>query len=140
MKTRTQVQLFPRNRYQGGTTAKSYFQHDRDKLAKLLGGATKVSVHFRVYDRASGGVLDVEVSQGAFGTELPAEAARLFTLTPLSQNPSLPWNNTNMPNMPDDGTWYVQGNLMLLDIVAKVSGGASVWVEFEGWAVAEYDA
>ena len=45
-----------------------------------------------------------------------------------------------MPNMPDDGTWYVNINLMLADICALVSGGANVWVEFEGWLVAEYDA
>lgn len=28
---------------------------------------------------------------------------------------------------------------MLLDICALVSGGANLWVEFEGWAVAEFD-
>lgn len=139
MSTRTQIQIFPRNRYLGGTTARKYYPREREKLARLLGGAVKVSVHFRVYDRATGAVLDFEVTQGAFGDELPAEAARSFTLTPLSQNPSLPWNSTNMPSTPDDGTWYVSPNLILLDIAALISGGAGVWVEFEGWAVAEYD-
>lgn len=139
MKSRTQIELFPRNRYLGAATAKRYFPRERERIAKLLGRATKVSVHFRVYDRATGCVLDFEVTQGALGDELPAEAARSFTLTPLSQNPSLPWNATNMPNMPDDGTWYLSPNLMLLDICALVSGGANLWVEFEGWAVAEFD-
>lgn len=123
----------------GATTARSYFPREREGMAKVLGKATKVSVHFRVYTRSTNGVLDFEITQGAFGDELPAEAPRTFTLTALSQNPTLAWNSTNMPNLPDDGTWYVQPNLMLLDIAAKVSGGANEWVEFEGWAVAEYD-
>lgn len=123
----------------GATTARSYFPREREQVARMLGTATKVSVHFRMYNRSTSGVLDFEITQGALGNELPAESPRTFTLTALSQNPSLPWNSTNMPNMPDDGTWYVSPNLMMLDIAAKVSGGANEWVEFEGWAVAEYD-
>lgn len=139
MKSRTVVQLFPRNRYLGGATAKTFFPRDREQMAKLLGGATKVSVHARVYDRSgSGAVLDFEVSQGAFGTEMPAEGARLLTLTASGQTPSLPWNNTNMASLPDDGTFYVSPTLTLLDLAAKVSGGSGVWVEFEAYAVAEY--
>lgn len=139
MKSRTSVQLFPRNRYLGGTTAKGYFPRNREKIAKLLGGATKVSVHVRVCDRSgTGAVLDFEVSQSAFSNEMPSEAARLLTLTAQGQTPSLPYNNTNMSAMPDDGTFYVVPNLIVLDIAAKISGGAAVWVEFEGYAVAEF--
>lgn len=140
MRARTTVQIFPRNRYLGGTTAKSYQPRDREKIARMLGTATRVSVHVRVYDRSSSSaILDFEVSQGAFGDEMPADGARVLNLTPAGQTPTLPWNNTAMGAMPDDGTWYVSPTLMLLDITAKVSGGAGVWVEFEGYAVAEYN-
>lgn len=141
MRSRTSVLLFPRNRYMGGTTAKTYFPRDREKIARMLGTASRVSVHCRVYERSgSGAVLDFEVNQGALDDEMPAEGARQIVLTPAGQTPSLPWNNTNMSNMPDDGTWYVSPTLMLLDIVAKVSGGSGVWVEFELYAVAEYNS
>ena len=139
MRSRVVVSLFPRNRYIGGATAKKYYPREREKLAKMLGGATKVSVHCRVYDRSgSGAVLDFEISQGAFGDELPSEAARLFTLTASGQTPTLPWNNTAMANLPDDGTFYVSPTLIMLDVAAVVSGGANVWVEFELYVVAEF--
>lgn len=140
MRSRTTVLLFPRNRYLGGTAAKAYLPRDREKIARMLGTATRVSVHARVYDRSgTGAILDFEVSQGAFADEMPAEGARMLTLTASGQTPSLPWNNTNMTAMPDDGTFYVSPTLMLVDIAAKVSGGAGVWVEFEVYAVAEYN-
>jgi hypothetical protein len=130
--------IFPRNRYKGAATAVNYFPRDRQKLAKLLGGATKVTSHVRVYDRSTNGVVDFEVDQGSFGEEMPAEAARLFTLTLQGQTPSLPYNSTNMANLPDDGTFYVQATMGLLDIVAKVSGGANTWVDFEMFVTAEF--
>ena len=79
MKNRTLIQIFPRNRYLGAATPKRYYPRERERLAKLIGMATKASVHFRVYDRSTNGVLDFEISQGAFGDELPAESARAFT-------------------------------------------------------------
>lgn len=140
MRNRSSVQLFPRNRYLGGTTAKPYLPREREKVAKMLGTAAKVSLHARVYDRSgSAAILDFKVTQGALGDEMPAEGARLLTVTPASQTPSLPWNNTNMSSLPDDGTWYVTPTLMLLDITAKISGGAGVWVDFEAYAVVEYN-
>ena len=130
--------VFPRNRYLGGATAKSYLPRDREKIAQTLGSATKVTIHCRVYDRSTNGVLNFQVSQGCFGTEQPSESPRIFTITPSSQTPTLPWDSTNMPNLPDDGTWYVQPSMMKLDVAALVSGGANTWVEFEIWATADF--
>lgn len=136
---RLTFQLFPRNRYIGGATAKVYFPRDRVKLHKTLGGATRVSYHVRVYDRSStSAILDFEVSQGSIGDEAPSEGVRVLTLTNLGQSPTMPWNNTNMTSIPDDGTFYVSPTLASLDTAAKVSGGASEWVEFECWATADF--
>ena len=131
--------LFPRNRYLGATTPRYYFPREREKLAKSLGKGVKVTAHARFYDRSSNAaILNFEVTQGAMGDELPADAARLFTMTLSGQNPTLPWDITNMPAKPDDGTWYVVPTMMLLDIAAKISGGAGEWVEFEMYVVVEY--
>lgn len=132
------VQTFVRNRYKGAAAAVIYYPRDREKLAKLLGGASKVTFHTRVYDRASGGVVDFECNHGCFGGEMPAEAPRLFTLTNGGQTPSLPYNATNMANLPDDGTFNALPAMGLMDVAAKVSGGANVWVEFEQWVTAEF--
>ena len=137
---RTTVQLFPRNRYRGGANAIVYFVRDRQAVAKLLGSASTVTVHARVYDRASGGVVDFEISHGCFGNELPAESARLFLLALTGQTPALPYNATSMPNLPDDGTFQAAPSMGLVDVAAKVSGGANVWVEFEVWATLEFES
>ena len=136
--TRTIVTIFPRNRYKGGATAIVYFARDRQKLAKLLGAASKVTFHGRLYDRASGAVVDFEATHGCLGDEMPAEGARAFVLPIANQTPSLPWNATSMPNLPDDGTFQASPVLGLVDVAAKVSGGANVWVEFELWATLEF--
>lgn len=136
---RLSFQVFPRNRYLGATTPRYYFPREREKLAKALGKAVKVTVHARVYDRSgAAAILNFEVTQGGMGDELPADGARLLTLTLSGQNPTLPWDSTNMTSMPDDGTWYVVPTMMLLDIAAKVSGGTGVWVDFEMYVVVEY--
>ena len=95
-------------------------------------------MHVRVYDRSStAAILNFEVTQGGMNNELPADGSRLFTLTLSGQNPTLPWDYTYMPNLPDGGTWYVSPTMMMLDIAAKVSGSTGVWVDFEAWAVVD---
>jgi hypothetical protein len=135
--TRSIVSIFPRNKYKGGTTALVYYPRDRQGVAAILGSATKCTFHARVYDRASGGVLDFVASHGCLSDEPPAEALRLFTLTLSGQTPTLPWNATNMTAVPDDGTFYIQPTMGLSEISAQVSGGSGVWVEFEMWATVE---
>lgn len=78
------------------------------------------------------------MSTGSFGSENPGEGVRIFAVTINGQTPSLPWNTTNMATVPDDGTFYVDVGMGLLDIAATVSGSASTWVEFEAWFTAVY--
>lgn len=133
-------QLFPRTRYMGGSTAKVYFPKNRPESLKLLGGASKVYVHVRVYDRSSTGapVLDFDGAAGCFSGENPFEGLRSFTISAASATPTLPWNSTNMPTVPDDGTFTMTPTMGLLDVSAKVSGSAACWIEFEIWFTAEY--
>lgn len=132
--------LFPRKRYTGGTTPTAYFPSDRQKLAKLLGGATAVRLHARVYDRSGTGnpSLDFGIYEGSFGDELPREALRQFAVTATGAVPALPWNAANMTSVPDDGRLNVAPLFGLLDIAAQVSGSAATWIEFEVWYTAEF--
>ena len=79
------------------------------------------------------------ISQGCFGTQLPAEQPRLFILGPTGVTPTLPWNVTNMPNLPDDGTLTVLPTMGLVDFQLKVAGGANTWVELAVWATLDFE-
>lgn len=134
-------QLYPRTRYLGGATAKLYYPKNRPESLKLLGGASKVYLHARVYDRSPAGtpVLDFDGAAGCFSGDNPFEGLRTFTISATSASPALPWNAANMPTMPDDGMFLMTPTMGLLDVAAKVSGSAACWVEFEVWFTAEYD-
>lgn len=134
MQRRMMVEVFPRNRYLGDSTEKLYYPRERQRLAKLFGMASRVDFHFRVYDRASGAEVTFQTSHGCFGDEMPAEAPRLFAIVMSGQTPALPYDGTSMANLPDDGTFHILPDMGLVDIVAKVSGGANTWVEFAGYA------
>ncbi len=133
-------QLFPRNRYPGGTAAKFFFSKNRAELQKVLGGATKVIMHIRVYDRSAAGApqLEFDVSTGCFNGENPSEALRSFAVPLTAATPTLPWSTANMTTVPDDGTFTFTSTMGLVDVAAKVSGSANTWVDFEAWFTAEY--
>jgi hypothetical protein len=99
---------------------------------------TRVVLHARVYARSANAAVDWSVTQGCFGTQLPAEQPRLFVLTLSAVTPTLPWNSTNMANLPDDGTLTVNPTMGLVDFQLKVSGGANTWVECAVWATLEF--
>lgn len=132
--------LFPRKRYTGGTTPAVYFPSDRQKLARLLGGATAVHVHVRVYDRSGAGnpSLDFGIYEGCMGDEMPREGLRQFSVTATGAVPALPWNAANMTSVPDDGRFNAAPLFGLLDIAAQVTGSAATWMEFEIWYTAEF--
>lgn len=139
--SRTIVQVYNRNRYKGSATLVTYFPRERVKLGKLFGQAARVTFHTRVYDRATGGVVTFVAAQGSFGTEQPSEACRMFTLTNITMAPasSPPYDVTTMPNLPDDGAFYITPEMGNVDVMVQVSGGANVWVEFETWATVEIE-
>ncbi len=96
--------------------------------------------HVRVYDRSTAGapVLDFESTAGCLNGENPSESLRAFTVASGSPFPTLPWNAANMTTVPDDGTFTLAPTMGSLDVLAKVSGSAACWVEFEAWYTAEY--
>ena len=140
MITKVVGMIFPRNRYPGGTTAKYFYAKNRSELQVAFGGASKVYFHVRVYDRSASGTpsLDFESTAGCLNGENPAEALRAFTVASGSPTPTLPWNAANMTSVPDDGTFTLAPTMGMLDVLAKVSGSAACWVEFEAWYTAEY--
>lgn len=131
------VQLFPRSKYSSSAGGKTYFPRDRKKLLTLLGGATEVHVHTRVYARDTGVTLDLSFTHGSFGDEPPAEGARQFTLAVTGATPAMPYDGTSMPNLPDDGTFYVTPKMGMVDVQAKAAGGSGS-IEFESWATLYY--
>jgi len=136
---RAQVLVFPRSRYRGDGAPSMYYPRERQKLGRLMGGANKVTFHGRLYDRSGAAVtVDFLVPNGAFSDEMPGEGPRVFGLTQQGQTPSLPWDNTHMANLPDDGTFYVQPVHGNVDVQLKIGGGANTWAEFEMWATLEY--
>ena len=73
-------QLFPRKRYTGGTTTRTYTPTDRTRVTRLFGQGFRVHLHCRVYDRSGSGapVAAVSFLHGCFGEEYPAEALALW--------------------------------------------------------------
>jgi hypothetical protein len=96
--------------------------------------------HARVYDRSSTGTpaVDFDYREGGFGDEPPSNSLRSFTATKSNDTPTLPWNATNMANVPDDGTFQLAPTKGLLDISMKVYGTGACWVEVEMYVMAEY--
>lgn len=132
--------LFERNRYPGGATAKVATPKNRSELMALLGGASKVHIHARVYDRGTNSpAVDVIANAGCMGgDEPPGQGLRLFALTATSSSPTLPWSTANMTSVPDDGYCYFVPTMGLCDIVLSVSGSGATWVEIEVWYTAEF--
>lgn len=132
-------QLFPRKRYTGGTTTRTYTPTDRTRVTRLFGQGFRVHLHCRVYDRSGSGapVAAVSFLHGCFGEEYPAEALRTFALTPTTATPSLPYNSTNMPSVPDDGYIMVDLGMGLVDVGLQISGTDNCWVELEIWYTLE---
>jgi hypothetical protein len=130
-----------RGRFNGTTTARLYPPKNRLQLAKKLGGATKVHLQVRVFDRASSGTpaIDFEVYAGCFDEEPPQLGLRQFAITPAGVLPvALPWTSAGGFVPPDDGYFTLTPTMGMLDILLKVSGSASTWVEIEIWYTAEY--
>jgi hypothetical protein len=133
--------LFPRKRYIGGSTAKYYAPPERLKLQKILGGASKIYLHSRVYDRASSNspAATFSFSHGCFGDESPSESLRAFTISPSTTTPNLPYDSTSMSSLPDDGYVVLTPAMGLLDSALVISGSGNCWVEMEVWFTAEID-
>lgn len=131
--------LFPRKRYTGGTTSRHYSPLDRSKTSRLLGQGYRLHLHSRVYDRSGSGnpVVAVDFLHGCFEGEFPEDALRYFILTPTTTTPSLPYDATNMPSLPDDGYIMVQLGMGVVDVGLQVTGSGDCWVEMEVWYTLE---
>jgi hypothetical protein len=130
-----------RQKFMGGTTARLYPPQHRSELLKKLGAATKVHLVTRVYDRAGAGApsIDFEVYAGCFGDEPPQLGLRAFSITPAGVLPvALPWTAIAGFTPPDDGYFTLTPTMGLLDVLLKISGSATTWVELEIWYTAEY--
>jgi hypothetical protein len=134
------IQVFPRQSRRADSNGRVYFPNEREEIAKLLGNAMRVVVQCRVYARSTSGAVTFNVYQGTFGEEMPDDSPRGFPLTLTDTIPTLPWNSTNMANLPDDGTFTFEPKMGLVDVAATVTGGDNEWVEFEMYASAEIDA
>ena len=132
--------LFKRQRYAGTSSGNLYYPQDRERLVKELGGASKLIVHGRVYDRSAvgGPSIDFDYREGCFGDEPPGNSLRSFVATKSADSPVLPWNAANMASVPDDGTFQLAPTKGLLDLSMKVSGTAACWVEVELYVMSEY--
>ena len=133
-------QLMPRQRFMGAATAKLYPPQRRAELMRKLGGATKVHIHTRVYDRSPAGapVIAFEVYAGCFGDETPAQGLRTFAIAPASVSPAFPWSAAGGFTPPDDGYFTLTPTMGLLDILLSISGSGACWAEVEIWYTAEY--
>lgn len=133
--------LFPRKRYVGGATSRFYSPVDRSKICRLLGQGYRLHLHTRVYDRSGSGtpVVALNFLHGCFEDEFPADALRTFALTPTTTTPSLPYNATNMPTLPDDGYIMVELGMGMVDVGLDVSGSGTCWVEAEVWYTLELE-
>jgi hypothetical protein len=127
------VNLFPRNKYPSSVAGKSFTPRDRAKLQALLGSATEIWVHTRVYARDANVYLDFDLQHGCLGDEPPLDGLRGFSLTKSNTSPVMPYDTTTMAILPDDGVFSVSPKMGLVDVQAKVynAGGS---IEFESWA------
>ena len=127
------INLFPRNKYPSTVSGRVIHPRDRAKVASMLGGADEVWVHTRVYLRDTNVRLDFAAAQGCLGSEPPSEGLRTFTLPFSNMTPGLPYDSTNMPNIPDDAAFSFSPKMGLVDLEAKVYNAAGS-IEFETWA------
>jgi hypothetical protein len=131
------VALYPRNKYPSSVSGRTLFPKDREKLKTALGSADEVWVHTRVYARDPNVFLDFDFTHGSLGDENPSEGLRQFSLARSGAFPALPYDTTNMPTLPDDGAFYVNPKMGLVDVQAKAYN-ASGSIEFEAWATLIY--
>ena len=133
--------LFKRSKYPSGVSGveKRFYPADRARLMKLLGGATTVHLQGRIYDRGNNSpVLDFDLAEGSFGDEGPFDSPSPVIVSPTAASPVLPWNGSNFAVIPADGTIDLTVKHANLDVVARVSGANTTWVEFEVWYTAVF--
>lgn len=127
------VQLFPRTKYPSSAGGRTFFPKDREKLKSLMGSANEIWIETRVYTRDTNVFLDFDLTHATLGDESPAEGLRQFQLTKSGATPALPYDTTNMATLPDDGAFFVNPKMGLVDIQAKAYNAAGS-IEFETWA------